>query len=129
MQHGKSEAVYDKGIAAPRTKFLWYHTTQYYSNVIEKKNKQRKVMYVVKEDHKPLGLFVERYPEKHEGFQFPLTTLVLAISTTEGKSFHRVIERQSQWSKCKSHCHFWFSAYYAVICIFENLWVLVSNFS
>ena len=44
-------------------------------------------MYVVKEDHKPLGLFVERYPEKHEGFQFPLTTLVLAISTTEGKLY------------------------------------------
>ena len=87
MQHGKSEAVYDKGIAAPRTKFLWFHTTQYYSNVIERKKKQRKVMYVVKEDHKPLGLFVERYPEKHERFQYPLTTLPLAISTTEGKLY------------------------------------------
>ena len=87
MWHGKSEAVYDKGIAVPRTKFLWFHTTQYYSNVIEKKKRNRKVIYFVKEGHKALGLFVERYAEKHEAFKYPLTIFPLAISTTEEKLY------------------------------------------
>ena len=50
-----------------------------------KEKKQRKVIYV-KEDCKALGLFVERYPEKHEPFN-ALTTFPLAISTTEGKLY------------------------------------------
>ena len=39
--HRKSRAVYKKEIAIPRSKFLWSHTTHYYSNVIEKKETKK----------------------------------------------------------------------------------------
>ena len=44
----KKVAVYKKEIAIPRSKYLWSHTTHYYSNIIEKK-KQRKVISDLKE--------------------------------------------------------------------------------
>ena len=52
-----------------------------------KKEKQRKVISVHKEDCQVLELFAEKYPEKHETFKYPLIISPLAISTPERKSY------------------------------------------
>ena len=49
-----------------------------------KKKKQRKVIFVLKEDRQAVELFVKKYPEKHEAFKYPSTTFPLATSTPEG---------------------------------------------
>ena len=60
---------------------------QYYSNVTEKKKKQRKVISVLKVDRQALCLFVEKYPEKPEAFKYLLKSFPLAISILEGKLY------------------------------------------
>ena len=60
---------------------------QYYSNVTEKKKKQRKVISVLKVDRQALCLFVEKYPEKQEAFKYLLKNFPLAISILESKLY------------------------------------------
>ena len=52
-----------------------------------KKKKHRKVISFFKENRQTLELFVEKYPERHEAFKYPLTTFKLAISSNEGKLY------------------------------------------
>ena len=52
-----------------------------------KKKKQRKVISVLKEDHQAVDLFVIKYPEKHDAFNYPLITVPLSVSTPEGESY------------------------------------------
>ena len=47
-------------------------------NTIEKKKKPREIS-ILKEDRQ--ALFVAKYPDKREGFSYPLTTYPLALST------------------------------------------------
>ena len=56
------------------------------------KDKQRKVMSVPKEDLQVLELFVEKYPEKHETFKYPLIIFSFASSTPEGKLYQLIIK-------------------------------------
>ena len=37
-------------------------------------------MSVLKEDHQTLGLFVEKDPEKHAAFKYPLTAFHFALN-------------------------------------------------
>ena len=77
-----------------------------------KKEKQRKAISVLKEDRQVLGLFVKKYPEKHEAFKYPLTTFPLAVSAPEGKLyqpktkylFRNYLIELSNF-KFKSYCH------------------------
>ena len=50
---------------------------------IEKK-KEPKELSILKEDRLALGLFVAKYPDKKEGFSYPLATYPLALSTAQG---------------------------------------------
>ena len=52
-----------------------------------KKQKQQKVISVLKENRQALELFFERNPEKHEAFKYPFATFPLVISTFEGKLY------------------------------------------
>ena len=59
---------------------------QYYSNVIEKKEKEKANIHP-KKDHQVLCLFVEKYPKKQEAFKDLLKDFPLAISIPEGKLY------------------------------------------
>ena len=52
-----------------------------------KKKKKRKLISVLKEDHRALFLFVEKYPDKQELFKYLLKNFPLAISIPEGKLY------------------------------------------
>ena len=51
----------------------------------KQQKKQKKVIFFLKEDRQDHGLFVKKYPEKHEAFKYTLTTFPLTTSTSEGK--------------------------------------------
>ena len=58
MWHGKSKAVYQKEIANLRSKVLSYHTTQYYSNVNEKKQQKKTKKSNILPQRKPPGSWI-----------------------------------------------------------------------
>ena len=71
-------------------KLLLYQDVSFYdhiqsSTIVTSLKKKRKVIPVLKENQQVLGLFVEKYHEKHAAFKHGSTTFPLAIFTTEGK--------------------------------------------
>ena len=66
---------------------------------LKKRKKHRKLICVLKEDCQALGSFVEKYPEKHKAFKYPLTTLPLAISTQKPSVILEIISSSYQTPK------------------------------